>query len=49
MLDPPRPDSAATIQRAQELGVEVGFPGFSRGLGDACARPTLRPPAELMV
>ncbi len=23
LLDPPRPDSAATIQRAQELGVEV--------------------------
>ena len=26
MLDPPRPDSAATIKRAQELGVEVGLP-----------------------
>ena len=25
LLDPPRPDSAATIKRAQELGVEVGF------------------------
>lgn len=26
MLDPPRPDSASTIKRAQELGVEVGRP-----------------------
>lgn len=25
LLDPPRPDSAATIKRAQELGVEVGY------------------------
>ena len=25
LLDPPREDSAATIQRAQELGIEVGL------------------------